>query len=124
MTVYSRQIERAQCMIDQKGQSVTWRQIVDTPNPTEPWKPTAGTPVDNTVKIVFFPYSLQTKKTLQFLTGTEIKSGYIYGLMASVSFTPGIKDVVIRGSKQLIIDSIDVLDPDGTPILYTIGFQE
>lgn len=42
--------------------------------------------------------------------------------MGAVEFTPAINDVVLRGSETLRIKSIDIVAPNGDPILYKLEF--
>ncbi len=60
-----------------------------------------------------------------YLKGTEVVTGSTKALMASVSFTPSIQDVVVRSSGETLrIKSIDPLSPNGQIILYTIEFDQ
>ena len=126
MTVYTRQIETAIRLIKAKGAEVTWRSIPDgvAADPNKPWEVTGAAPVDHTVSIVFLPLTRLNMEFMRLLAGTEIQIGDFYGLMASVDFTPAPTDVVIDGTGMVCrISAIDVLKPDGTPILYTIVFK-
>lgn len=125
MGVYDRQIANAKRQIAEKGQSVTWRvQSNGAPvDSSKPWKPSAGTPDDKTVKIVFLPLDLQTRKFLSYLKGTEVPTGSLGGLMGAVDFEPKLKDVVIRDGKELVIRNFDLIAPNGEPILYILEFD-
>lgn len=114
----------AQRLIREKGQSVTWRQLTDgaPADATKPWKPSASVPVNNTVNILFLPIDRVNQRLIQALRGTEVPIGSLQGLMGAVSFVPHVKDVVIRGGKEMPIVSIDPLAPNGEAILYTIEF--
>lgn len=129
MALYDRQIETARRMIEKYGQSVTWRKITEIlEDDDKPWEPSEGdeedSPVDVTVSICFLPMDLQNKKLVQYMTGKEVATGFLVGLMGEVSFSVDIKDTVVRGSEVIKIASIDTLAPNGRPILYTIEFQE
>ena len=125
-TVFTRQIAMAKRMISKYGQSVTWRQQADgaPPDPTKPWEPGAASTTDHTVKIAFFPEDFFLLRTQQRARNDVIPEGYEVGYMAQQSFTPKIKDVVIRGSQQLRVAYLDALHPDGTDILYRVGLAE
>lgn len=128
-TVYARQIATAKRLIAAKGQLVTWRKIPDgvLPDSNMPWKPGAGgAPVDVNVKIVFFPYTRTNMQLMRALlpNAPEILVGNMYGLMASVDFVPSKVDLILRGSRQIRINAIDELSPDGTPILYTLDLTD
>ena len=124
VTKYERQIALAQASIAKKGKVVTWIQIVETtPDPSKPWEKTQ---VRNeySVPIVFFPFNLQTKKMFQMMTGMEVTEGNFYGLMANVPFEPKRKDKVLYKTDDVIsLVNFNSLEPDGTPILYTLEFQ-
>lgn len=123
-TSYQRQINRAQASIAKKGKVVTWIQIVEMiTNPSNPWEKTQ---VRNEypVSIVFFPFNLQTKKMFQMMTGMEVTEGNFYGLMANVPFEPKRKDKVLYKIGDVIsLVNFNSLEPDGTPIFYTLEFQ-
>lgn len=125
MAQYDRQIATAIRLIAKYGQAVTWRSANETENALEPWKATAGTPTDTEVSICFVPAKdNEWRKLFYYLKGTEVPAGKLAGLMGQVSFTPSLKDVVIRDGKTLRIANIDLLSPNGQKILYTLEFDE
>lgn len=131
MTAYSRQLQSARRMIAKKGQAVTW--AVFSPGTTDPVvtpgasrfrpKPIAGaTPVTHSVRIVFLPVGRVNYESLS-ARGIEVQDGYSLGYMANTpGLTPNLADHVVRGSKRYAIRHIDILAPDGVPLLYTILF--
>lgn len=122
---YDSAIALAQRLIAKKGQKVTWKQVKNTADPSEPWKQTPTADVSKTVSICFVAVSdNQWRKLLAYLKGTEVPTGRLAGIMGAVNFTPNLKDVVVRSGKELRIESIDVLSPNGQVILYTIEFIE
>lgn len=125
MGKFDRQIATAARLIKENGQLVTWRQVTDgTPaDSAEPWKPGAPTTVDNSVYIVFLPEDRRDAEFLRALAGTDIPKGKLVGLMAAQSFTPTLKDVVIRDGVTLGVRTLDPLAPNGQIILYTIRFD-
>ncbi len=125
MGVYDRQIATALRLIKAKGQVVTWRKLDDgaPADSSKPWKPSAATPDDNTVSIVFLPPTKENKQLIRYLKGTEVPTGSLDGLMHAVSFEPAAKDIVIRDGKELVIKSIDPLSPNGEVILYFLEFE-
>jgi len=125
MGVYDRQIATAKRLISQKGQSVTWRQLADGApvDSSKPWKPSAATPTDNPVSIVFLPPLKENQELIRYLKGTEVPTGSVSGLMPAVTFAPAAKDVVIRNSVELVVKSIDPLSPNGEIILYFLEFE-
>lgn len=127
MAVYARQIESVLRQIKAKGESVIWRipAVPTVADPAQPWIVTNGAAaVDNPVSIVFLPLNRQSSQLLQYLTGTEVVTGEVYGLMGAVAFTPELTATVVRTSgKVLGIKSIDPLEPNGEVILYTVVFK-
>ena len=63
------------------------------------------------------------RETIAYLRGTEVPTGSVMGLMGAVNFEPSLKDVVIRDGKELRLENIDVLSPNGKTILYTVVFK-
>ncbi len=125
MGVYDTQIATAKRLIAAKGQLVTWRQLPTTlPDSDKPWQPSADMPNDFDAKIVFITMNRMGRELLRFLSGTEVTTGTVRGLMAASSFEPSTKDVIFRDNKTLRIISIDPLCPNGETILYTIEFAE
>lgn len=129
-TVFANQLAMAQRLIAKYGQFVTWNsQSLGAPvDGSQPWKASDAPAVSKQIKIAFFPLNRKTIYTLGFLTGStpnisDVHNVFEYGLMASVPFTPNQKDTVVRNGQQLRIDGIDVLRPDGTPLLYTVYFK-
>lgn len=128
MTVFNRQIATAKRLITKYGQSVVWQQIRDLPSidSDEPWKAGgAATAVNITVKIVFIPNTRINYETLKaMIAGFEISTGQTLGYMAAQSFTPSRKDIVIRNGVQYRIEKVNELNVDGSPIIYTIAFND
>ena len=115
----------AQRIITAKGQAVIWRSMIEAnaSDPSEPYNISTPSPVDHDTSIVFFPMGLQSKRYIQSISKTLVPESYYYGLMPYVSgLEPKIKDIVIRGNEKLNVHWIDILEPNGEQILYTIGF--
>lgn len=124
MARFDRQIQTALRLIKKNGRKVQWRQIVATENPSEPWNPSPGTPVDNDVDICFLPVDKTTYETLTLRAGTELPKVSELGYMGAVNFEPNLKDVVIRDGKEMAIVYIDKLAPNGQNIFYTVLFAQ
>lgn len=131
MGVYDLQIKQAQRVIKAKGQLVTWvPQDVSVPDVTKPWKTAQDVAIDGDdvtyqVSIVFIPIGsgISPMQALSHLLhGTSVADGAPTGLMGAVPFSPRLNDTVLRGTETLTVKSIDVLAPNGDPILYTIEF--
>ena len=110
-------------MIAKYGDDAIWNKPVISQS-NQPWHSSNQAPNPYNVKIVFLTPQSGIKALFAFLKGTDIPQGGERGLMApSQDFTPEISDSVIRDGKTLTIDSITVLNPGGTPILYSIEFK-
>lgn len=128
MGTYDRQIAKAKDTIAKKGRKCVWA-VLDQAAPADadkPWKPGAPITDKYDVDIVFLPETRVNTAFLQMLTGTSIVEGSDYGLMAAVKgFVPTTRaEVYAEDGTTLLrgIKSVDVLAPDGVPILYTIRF--
>lgn len=119
-SVFATQIATAQRLISKFGQSCTWRKTaVSTPNPAKPWEMISGTVTDTTVKVVFVS-KFKEHFFLKYMANTEIPEGLFIGYMAAQNFTPAINDILIRGHETLTIQAIDIVEPNGEPILYIV----
>lgn len=125
MARFDRAIATALRLIAKNGQKVVWRVLDDaTADPATPWLPGQAAPANKDVMICFLPVDKQTLETFSFRKATEVPKGAYLGLMGNVPFDPNIKDIVMRDGKQLNIDSIDLLSPNGQKVLYTIIFKQ
>lgn len=118
-------IELAKELIDDNGQEVTWRvnREVAPFDPSRPWERDPAAPIEHTVRIVFLPQSRENRELIRAMRGSEVPTGRVMGLMAAGPFEPTLKDTVVRDGKTLAIECIDVLAPNGPPILYTLEFK-
>lgn len=123
---YSRQIKMAQKLIAKKGQKVIWRQVNDgePADPSKPWIPGPPVNTDNEVSIVFLPSDRKGLEFLRYLKGTEVPIGTLSGLLPNVSFSPKVKDLVIRGDQELVIRTIDPIAPAEQTLLYVMEFEQ
>ena len=123
MAQFDRQVQTALKLIAKNGQAVKWRVVRDGApvDSSQPWKPTQpATPVEHDVTICFLTVDKDTYETLSYTAGGEVPMGAVMGLMGAVNFEPSLKDVVIRDGKELRLENIDVLSPNGQTILYTV----
>jgi len=123
MGIYDSKVALALRLIEKYGQSVIWQQLADgVPlDPAKPWKPSEGTPTEHTVSIAFLPREKENEKSSQYMKESEVPKGLLLGYMGQVSFTPELKDVIVRGSIQYVVETIDTVEPnDEGVILYTI----
>lgn len=121
---YARQIETARRLVADKGRRCVWAQDRPAPETETPWKPDAGTTEKHDVNIVFLPTG-GNKAFIRALAGTDAVIGDDMGLMAAVDFVPekGANILASDGETMLRhVTVIDVIAPNGTPILYTLSF--
>jgi hypothetical protein len=126
-TIYAAQIARTQRAIAKKGLIVTWVKHSVTTDSNHPWKTSTGTPLTYQVSIVLtLPRGLANQIAM-LLKGTEVPAGMASALMGAVPFTPEVADsliVVMAGIQQTyVIKAIDIVRPDGTPILYKLQLE-
>ncbi len=122
--VYATQIANAKRQIAAKGEACMWAfPAAATEDPDSPWLTTDGaTPAPVAVKILMLPGRSPFQK---FNKDTEAVGGSMYGLMGAVDFVPVKTGIVTRSNgTKLSIVSIDSLEPNGSPILYTIEFAK
>jgi len=126
MGEYTEDIEFVLELIEETGQAVTFKSLVDgvPSDPAKPWKPSAGSSTDHPVKIAFLPRERENEKRVQYRKETDISMGLILGYMGQVNVVPKLKDIVIRGSKTYVVETIDTVEPnDEGVILYTFEFS-
>ncbi len=127
MGVFDSSIQTALELIEEYGQKVIWRKILDDEKATgKPWKsdkPGPSVDVPN-ISICFLPVDRVNSQLLRYLAKTDIVIGSLYGLMAgNVPFEPSPKDIVIRDGKELKVTALDLLSPNGQKVLYTVQFD-
>ena len=123
-TKYGDDIEFVREEIEDSGEAVTWRQIADgaPADSAKPWKPGAAVEGDIPVIVTFVPENDRQLRVQQYLKSSVIPQTLEVGLMASYdSFTPKIKDVLLRGTVEYEVWYIDRLAPDGTDVFFRIG---
>lgn len=120
-------IQDAKELIDEFGQDCYWQK----PAPTvggEPGYPVAGAlPQPIPCRIAFFSPKDLDRGVMQFMDvipGTEVPDSSQVGLLAGgLSFTPENTDTIRRGAPdaaEISIIKMDLLAPNGTPILYFV----
>lgn len=124
---YADAIADAKELIEEFGQDCWWQK----PAPTvaaEPGYPSAGAlpqPIPCTIAF-FSPKDLDRGVTqfMDVIPGTEVPDNAQVGLLAGgLSFTPELADTIRRGAanaREISILKLDLLAPNGTPVLYFI----
>jgi hypothetical protein len=140
MGVYDRQIAQVRRQVKAKGQLVTWVSVsnVTPADANKPWASgaNASPAPEHMVYIAFLPagggsYNALVAALARMAGAKELATGTLNGLMApDASFVPDETDVVRRinprtgVAENLRINTLELLAPNGEPILYSIGFAE
>lgn len=122
---YFRQTAQAKRLIAAKGELCQWLSVAApiAADPAKPWVKSDAGPVANAVSILFT--SSGGNSLFKLLAGSSVPAGKKQGLMATVGFTPGPKDSVVRSDgTKLGIESVDSLAPNGEVILWWITFKQ
>lgn len=128
MTVYASFIATALRLIAAKGELCQWREpaAVTVADPTKPWIETdSAAPATHNVRIAFFPIPKINSQLQRFMASKGGQpGGNVQGFMASVPFKPTVTGVVTRADgRVLAVRNLDPIEPDGTPIIWTIELQ-
>jgi len=124
MARFDRQIATAQRLIKKNGVAVKWRKFVKTEVPGKPWEFTQ-VPVDYDVVVCFLTMTKALYETLAFIPNTDVAIGSTMGLMGQVEFDIEGTDVVIDyDGKELAIETVQTLAPNGQKILHTVVFKK
>lgn len=120
MDVYARLAATATRLLKNYGVEVTYRQIVNgaAADPTKPWIVGSAVNTDHTVDVVFDNEKRVGYESNHYLASTEVPVGNDIVYMAEQSFTPKIKDVIIFDGKELTIESVKNIAPNGSAVLY------
>lgn len=119
-------LELANELISEFGKAVDWVQVVDgaPADNTKPWKPGASVPTHYSPVLVRLPTNRKTMAFLEYLTGTDVPTGYERAIMAgNVPFTPSLKDYFVDGGKNVGIIWLDAFKPAGNVLLWTMGLR-
>lgn len=117
-------------MIAAAGAVVQWRKPkADVPG-SDPWRDQrAGDPVPFAPAMVFLsPIDAARGRgrndTTMFVNGSEIVNYTEVGLLAgNCGFVPEVTDAILRNGNIIEIVAIDIIAPNGTPILYFVAVK-
>ena len=127
MTKYARQIASARKTITKKGTTVTWFKAdnTDSTDDDAPEFPTEDTAKSYVVPIVFYPANSAALVTSAGAVKIGAFSDRLQGIIpGDVPFTPIMDDAVQLPDGSIThVDTVNVLQPDFTPILYEIVFK-
>lgn len=124
MARFDRQIATALRLIAKNGVAVKWKKFIKTEVPGKPWESTQ-TPVEYDAVICFLPLTKSLYESLAFIPGTDVQTGGTMGLMGQVSFEVEDTDVVIDyEGKELAIETVQTIAPNGQKILHTMVFKK
>lgn len=126
MAVFAAQTARALKKIKAKGEAVIWvKQNQVTPDANKPWRAEApvGSPTTYPVSMVFLaPGGIAQQSSEHLMSGTSVPEGGQRALMHSVTFTPELNDIVLRGNDTLHLKGIDPVAPNGEVIIWKLRF--
>lgn len=128
----------AATMIAEDGATVTWVKTNAaatnvTVDVTQPWKVTEEQlnnapvpPARFIVKCLLTRGKGLAAQLYAMMKGSDVPGGGQMGLLpGNVPFTPELTDTVIKPDNSVMaISSIDVVEPDGVPVLYYVTFQK
>ena len=125
MGEYDRAVAAATRGIIKKGELCTWRSRVagTLADATKPWNKAADVITETAVRILFSLDELEDRQLQHYLKNTETQRGLVNGMMHTVSFTPVLKDTILRAGKELIVAHIDPFSPGGVIVFYNIEFK-
>lgn len=123
MSVFDRQIATAKRLIQKNGKVCTWTKYNNTvADSSKPWKTAAGASSTFQVPIVFLIPKRARNELFHLMEGTSVPDGAPYALMAAVPFVPEINDSISTGTDNFVIKAIDIVGPNGDPILYRMKY--
>lgn len=126
MGVFSRQQATAERLIKKNGRSAVLRKFSNTTDPDKPWVQTPNTITDVKVTIVTLPFVTTILNLTQEWSrkNGDVMTGIVQALMSSKTVVPTLNDVVIYDNKTYNILNIEILSPNGEPLLYTMALKE
>ena len=116
MTVYGNFTATARSLITEKGQLITWNQRSAT-SASQEFVPNASTVTTYSVRMVFFNLNYR-------LTDFFAPRGSLIGYMSPFPvFIPSVNDYVTRDGRDLVVNKIDEISPNGEIIYYVVEFN-
>ncbi|MBT9158781.1 MAG: hypothetical protein DDT26_00028 [Dehalococcoidia bacterium] len=126
MTVYGAAIEAAKRLIDAKGEAATVRRVVPgSPNVDQPWKAAPPMAVDFPVSAVWLNFGTQSAGQ-EYWQGSLVKANDRKVLIAAVDLAGlSTSDFIVRADGSVWkITSVQILDPNGEKILWTVKAEQ
>lgn len=122
MGVYDRFVKSAKRIISKYGADCEWSVESQAQDDDEPWNATEEPSVKHPVKIALFPNDGSGMETLAKMLGADVTVGNTIGYMANVPFDVSDKDTIVNKAdgKQMTINSIDKINPDGKKVILYI----
>ena len=126
MGVYDRQLAAATRGIKKWGRHVTWRRRIATAlaDPLKPWEKSSDTIIEVPVQILFEFDDLEDRQLIHYLKNTEVQRGLVNGMMHVVDFEPTTTDTVLSNGIELVIATLDVLQPGDIILYHLIEFKK
>lgn len=120
--VFDRATATALRLIDKFGAKCVWTKAGAQDEDAQPWRDVReGEPESFPVSIAFFSakdLGYGSTLALAAMTGTEVPAHTQMGLMGAVSFDPELTDTLLFDAKVIDVTQIDILAPNGVPVLY------
>ena len=127
MSVYDEDIETAKELIQEFGQDCFWQKPAPTVAGVPGYNTEGALPDPIACRMAFFSardLDRGVEPFLSLMTNTEVPASGIIGLLAGgIAFEPKLTDTLRRGAVDapcLSIEDIDLVGPDGTPVLYFV----
>lgn len=128
MADYTDDIATAQELLEEFGQQCYWQKPAPVAAGVPGYPTETELPEPIPCMIAFFNERDLNRGADEFkgmMQGTEVPKSCMIGLMAGgISFEPENNDMIHRGTvdaEPIAIKSIDIVAPDGTPVLYYIS---
>lgn len=128
MNVFDDDLATAIELIEEFGGEWTWtKPAAQASEEHDPWRDIRDEPEPEaeplTAKIAVLPYD-KREYGLAAIEGTEVPASSIVGYMAGgLAFTPELTDKIDDGTDFYDIVKIDILKPNGLPLLYTLWLK-
>lgn len=117
------QIATARRLIKEKGETVTWTQVLSSGfTDNRGWKPSGASNNIFTVDLVFVPSGADGEEYKFF--DPSRSGGFVIAYMPPVSFEPALTDYVTRTDGTVFgIKFLDVIQPSSEIILWRMGLM-
>lgn len=116
MTIYAQEIADAKADIESSGVACVLTKSIKTENVTSPWLDSTLMPVTHDVYALLKPTGQLNARTEE--TRNDKISGSQIALIANYDVLVEPGDYLQVGATSYIVGKVDIIQPDGTPILF------